>query len=853
MIIYKIFPEKSATLYSYYPTLNTGLDEILELSTFLSINDTNEVSRIILKFPSAEISDIITNKVTTSSFDCYLKLSLANASQIPLDYKIISHFNRGIFNDKLVFANSIGGCIRSRCDDDCSVDFDLISVTQPATCSGLNYDVPNILLKSTTLNLSKTILQGRYGLGIVLEDCLGMETFVQANENNYVDVSDTNKINSISYDLSGLVGLSNFKWLSFYITENLTYEDWMEWVADYFILEDNNGYISGTATPVNSPKRMRIYINSLVSYTAYSQSNTSWQFLKGDLIQFFEMGNGDKINITKIVNYREGENYVTVEYNDSMKTIIDNQVGVKLRLLRPRTINQNELYYQLCQYIKIENGAPTSLSGTLDFSNVYKVQRSIPIYDNVLATNQDVLVNIYDTQGNVIGNKIAKTNTSTSTPKNDKRIYTLNHHSPSDFWGNKCWGKGRVNTKNPYEKKHRFSTEISLSNGIGSEGLTNYLHWFEVGNSTSFDEQVYHSITGVVTGQNIILAICTNDYFTLLYDQNEIRVDNKSGNMYATSAANRFGKPRTKVGDDFGCSQNDINTIGYRNGLVFYLDSQRGAIVRHNFEQAEDFTPNGLVGWLQEKIQHNAIYNKNVQNLPNSNRYSRYKQFLGIICPKRNEYIFTSFKLDSSDVDYVNDLREVSLPSNETIAIDINDPKKKFNYMYHFTPEMYGYLLSDEMGVQLLSFQNGIAHIHYPLQNGNVNDYLKYFGIQCKRVMEVICNLDNINDKNFFYVETFLKQHQLYIDRIKTESNQESRLMPMWWRRTNNSWMADFKCQTNGIADPNLPNNSNQNSILDGTTLYGKWIKIRFVTKDIDDNKYSELNSIEIFFDKLGK
>jgi hypothetical protein len=34
MAVYKIFPEKSATIYSYYPTLNTGIDEILEISTF---------------------------------------------------------------------------------------------------------------------------------------------------------------------------------------------------------------------------------------------------------------------------------------------------------------------------------------------------------------------------------------------------------------------------------------------------------------------------------------------------------------------------------------------------------------------------------------------------------------------------------------------------------------------------------------------------------------------------------------------------------------------------------------------------------------------------------------------------
>ena len=91
MAIYKIFPEKSATLYSYYPTLNTGLDEILELSTFESITSTDEVSRILIKFPTSEISDVITNKVGTSSFDCYLKAYLANASELPLSYNILSY------------------------------------------------------------------------------------------------------------------------------------------------------------------------------------------------------------------------------------------------------------------------------------------------------------------------------------------------------------------------------------------------------------------------------------------------------------------------------------------------------------------------------------------------------------------------------------------------------------------------------------------------------------------------------------------------------------------------------------------------------------------------------------------
>jgi hypothetical protein len=91
MAVYKIFPEESATLYSFYPTKNTGLDEILELSTFLSTNNTNEVSRILVKFPSDQITDIITNLVSGSNYDAYIKLYLANASSIPVNYTIYSH------------------------------------------------------------------------------------------------------------------------------------------------------------------------------------------------------------------------------------------------------------------------------------------------------------------------------------------------------------------------------------------------------------------------------------------------------------------------------------------------------------------------------------------------------------------------------------------------------------------------------------------------------------------------------------------------------------------------------------------------------------------------------------------
>ena len=82
MAVYKIFPEKTSTIYSFYPTLNTGIDEILEISTFESLNNTNEVSRAVIKFPTSEINYAM-GLVSSSTFAASLNLYVANASSIP--------------------------------------------------------------------------------------------------------------------------------------------------------------------------------------------------------------------------------------------------------------------------------------------------------------------------------------------------------------------------------------------------------------------------------------------------------------------------------------------------------------------------------------------------------------------------------------------------------------------------------------------------------------------------------------------------------------------------------------------------------------------------------------------------
>jgi hypothetical protein len=97
MAVYKIFPEKDATLYSQYPSENTGLDEILELSTIVD-NQVVYSSRPLIQFNQSEITDIINNKISGSGWQANLKLFLAYASNIPLNYTLYCYPISGSWN-----------------------------------------------------------------------------------------------------------------------------------------------------------------------------------------------------------------------------------------------------------------------------------------------------------------------------------------------------------------------------------------------------------------------------------------------------------------------------------------------------------------------------------------------------------------------------------------------------------------------------------------------------------------------------------------------------------------------------------------------------------------------------------
>ena len=85
MGVYKFFPIKDASLYSYHPSRNSGIDEILEVYNKNNITAEPQVSRYVVEFDQDQIDTFLTDNNITSSYKFYLKNYIATAQGYNLD------------------------------------------------------------------------------------------------------------------------------------------------------------------------------------------------------------------------------------------------------------------------------------------------------------------------------------------------------------------------------------------------------------------------------------------------------------------------------------------------------------------------------------------------------------------------------------------------------------------------------------------------------------------------------------------------------------------------------------------------------------------------------------------------
>lgn len=91
MAIYRIYPESDAFLASEVTTGNAGRDEIVELGGYEDTSGTGRTNRIVVKFNRNEILDVVNSKIGSSGISASLNYYLAEASELPVSYKVYSY------------------------------------------------------------------------------------------------------------------------------------------------------------------------------------------------------------------------------------------------------------------------------------------------------------------------------------------------------------------------------------------------------------------------------------------------------------------------------------------------------------------------------------------------------------------------------------------------------------------------------------------------------------------------------------------------------------------------------------------------------------------------------------------
>ena len=86
MAVYKIFPLQDASIYSFYPFMNTGIDAIIEAGNLnVNINPVPQVFRFLVEVDQNEINSVIDNTIGNVQFSSSLRCYIANAQGVDHD------------------------------------------------------------------------------------------------------------------------------------------------------------------------------------------------------------------------------------------------------------------------------------------------------------------------------------------------------------------------------------------------------------------------------------------------------------------------------------------------------------------------------------------------------------------------------------------------------------------------------------------------------------------------------------------------------------------------------------------------------------------------------------------------
>jgi hypothetical protein len=763
------------------------------------------------------------------------------------EFKFVVHDRYDDFiaeGDTLILGRR-GECNFVQCEDPCAC-YDDIAIEYKA-CGNMpdrNTTVATIEGQVLGVNLSGPQTGGRYQVGIVGWDRLSRPSFVQTSDKHFVDIPSLVEMGGFGFSKINFqidpdtVFPSHVKEISFFISKNLNFEDMRMWVADKIELVDEGGNVNSAV-----PRYIRVYYESMKEYSKQNgfATNVPWDIvetgdgvttIQGDWVEFIINGDNEwygSVN-KSLIRYDSEGKYFTIDFSEELR---DLKEGALFRLVRPRTCETELLFYELCMMIPIdEDGKATINQGTLPYSDSYFLQRSVPVPSKIVIESPSEDEEDYVQDVNLVR----------------YFPFLFEHPSPSDFWGDHCTSRGRVNTKNPNEKKTRYDQQIAPSKAILDTGAYNGLGQFYNEDVINIAEVGAGYITAGVIEVSRLLIICQHNSFVLPYADNSLRLD-AEGRVIAggTGSTSKFGTPLKLQGDEnFGCLHEDVNTIRARSKRVVFLDRHREAFCLTDFSSIQNMAYKGLYNsWISDMIVQQNKANK-------EGRVIDHWFFHAGIDPKGNHVYLCNFFMPSPIADdedpeapipvpvYFNTeiTRNAAVP--ETAIIDLKTGELRCFASY--TPEYLGALEGYFGGKNFFAFKNGVSwSCHNP--SGAV-PVIKFFGQQFGKLLRIIYNFKGEMMKDFRWTEVYCREHPFAATKVLTSKGQVSKIPLSRFQQRRDFFAADFLCDENTEFDPSTKDVIKINPLLDGDSLQGSWIEVTYESQGTDNQKYCEVSSL---------
>lgn len=538
---------------------------------------------------------------------------------------------------------------------------------------------------------------GRYGFGFVLNGDCGRFSFVYGNQ--FINMPLTqNRLNigfdDFFYDATGMVLPDWVTSISIVRTPNINGFE-LRWKVDSF--QRVNGNIILTIQSLNDYNEEHFF-----------KSNTVYQWLEGDRVEFIYNGSGGGIGAPfdtatygllnyKIVNPFDSSASSPVQVNFFNQIVIKDDgrlsalvAGGIIELQRPKKVVDNIPYYEICVNIPVENGRLVYETGTFRTFDTYYIAR-------------------------IMGGTFTY----------------LEHHSPNDMWPVRVTDQGRAFVVNQYEDEKRYGRNIT----INSPTEFNQFGFLE--KTVPAAEQ--GDLTAVWTWDSTIgLAIGEHDSFLFQVGDDFARVGS-DGVLRAAPIDSIISDPEPKVSGIFGCQYDHIGSILFGDSFATWSDVNRHAYVKHDLNAARDVSAGKTQLYFRTRCQELERNNRSVTSDLDKLRFCTGYN-------KNDETVMITMK-SLRDAGVNNDYKPFQKTNDTLVFYPAADEWLGF---CSFTPEAYSnFNLFDGEGCSFISYLGGIPYYHPVISL----IYDRFYGITVDEVVGISINKFPEKGKRFLAME----------------------------------------------------------------------------------------------------